>query len=207
MATLDDVLNQLASPRQNTPGAVAAQLASTELGSGVRSLAGQVDLLRSLFQTQTTTTRENTEALQRATQTQGAGASFASTAANVARTAGGALGGGTLLSPVLGGLLRLFGVGGRPTPPEPLPTFSLPRPVTLDGMIQANGTSALATTQYAQDGLPRAVSPAPPANRAVTVNINALDSRSFLDHSDDIARAVRQAMLDSHSLNDVIAEI
>jgi hypothetical protein len=34
-----------------------------------------------------------------------------------------------------------------------------------------------------------------------------MDSRSFADHSDEIARAVREAMLRSHSLNDVIAEI
>jgi hypothetical protein len=34
-----------------------------------------------------------------------------------------------------------------------------------------------------------------------------MDSRSFLDHSDDIARAVRDAMLRSHSLNDIVSEI
>jgi hypothetical protein len=34
-----------------------------------------------------------------------------------------------------------------------------------------------------------------------------MDSRSFLDHSDDIARAVRDAMLNMHALNDVVSEL
>jgi hypothetical protein len=34
-----------------------------------------------------------------------------------------------------------------------------------------------------------------------------MDSQSFLDRSDDIARAVKKAMLESNSLNDVIAEL
>jgi len=34
-----------------------------------------------------------------------------------------------------------------------------------------------------------------------------MDSKSFLDHSDEIAQAVREAMLGSHSLNDVIADL
>ncbi len=34
-----------------------------------------------------------------------------------------------------------------------------------------------------------------------------MDSRSFLDHSDDIAQAVRQAMLNMNSLNDVVTSL
>jgi hypothetical protein len=41
----------------------------------------------------------------------------------------------------------------------------------------------------------------------ITVQVQAMDSRSFLDHSEDIARAVRQAMLNSHGINDVITEL
>ncbi len=41
----------------------------------------------------------------------------------------------------------------------------------------------------------------------VTVEVRALDSRSFLEHSEDIARAVREAMLHSHALNDVVSEL
>lgn len=226
MANLDRVTSQLAGPRNNTVESAAAQLGANELAGGVRGLSTQVELLRSLFQTQTATTRENTEALQRnAQQSSSNGGGFTNAAGNVARTAGNFLGGGNLLAPVFTGLLRLFGVGGgRREETAAIPAFSLPRPVSLDGMIQAGGTSPLATTLYDQNGLPRTVQPrmaqpasspaipSPAANGApspsnVTVNINAIDSRSFLDHSDEIARAVRQAMLDSHSLNDVISEI
>ena len=41
----------------------------------------------------------------------------------------------------------------------------------------------------------------------ITVQVQAMDSQSFLDHSDDIAQAVRQAMLQSSVLNDVIREV
>jgi hypothetical protein len=34
-----------------------------------------------------------------------------------------------------------------------------------------------------------------------------MDSRSFLDHSHDIASAVREAMLNMHSLNDVVNDL
>ena len=41
----------------------------------------------------------------------------------------------------------------------------------------------------------------------MTVNVQAIDSRSFLDYSDAIAAAVKKAMLDSNSLNDVVSEL
>jgi len=34
-----------------------------------------------------------------------------------------------------------------------------------------------------------------------------MDSKSFLDHSNEIANAVREAILNSHSLNDVVLEL
>ena len=41
----------------------------------------------------------------------------------------------------------------------------------------------------------------------VTVNVSAMDSRSFLDRSEDIARAMRDAMLHMHPINDLISEL
>lgn len=41
----------------------------------------------------------------------------------------------------------------------------------------------------------------------VTVQVQAIDSRSFMDHSEEIARAVREAMLHSHALNDVVVDL
>jgi hypothetical protein len=41
----------------------------------------------------------------------------------------------------------------------------------------------------------------------VIVNVSAMDSQSFMDRSADIARALRDAMLHMHPVNDVIGEI
>ncbi len=41
----------------------------------------------------------------------------------------------------------------------------------------------------------------------VTIQVQAMDSRSFLDHSAEIAQAVREAMLNMHALNDVVSDI
>jgi len=45
------------------------------------------------------------------------------------------------------------------------------------------------------------------AGSNVIVQVNAMDSRSFLDHKDEIAQAVREAVLHSHCLNDVLSEL
>ena len=44
-------------------------------------------------------------------------------------------------------------------------------------------------------------------SQQVTVNIQAMDSQSFMDRSSDIAQAVRSAMLNMNSLNDVISDL
>ena len=41
----------------------------------------------------------------------------------------------------------------------------------------------------------------------ITVNVQAMDARSFLDRSSDIALAVRDAMLNLNSINDVVNEL
>jgi hypothetical protein len=41
----------------------------------------------------------------------------------------------------------------------------------------------------------------------VTVQVQAMDSQSFMDRSQDIAQAVRSAMLNMHSINDVITDL
>lgn len=58
-------------------------------------------------------------------------------------------------------------------------------------------------TQYAERM--EAQAPREPAN--ITIQVQAMDSRSFLDHSAEIAQAVREAMLNMHPLNDVVNDI
>lgn len=107
--------------------------------------------------------------------------------------------GGFGLTSLVAGLFG--GDGGGETAPRP-PRYVAPAQVHAQG-----GYDSLASTltgiDYDATGQVRSVRPA--AN--VTVNVQAMDSRSFLDHRDDIARAVREALLHSHSLSDVIGEI
>ena len=41
----------------------------------------------------------------------------------------------------------------------------------------------------------------------INVSVQAMDARSFMDHSNEIAQAVRQAMLNLSSLNDVVNDL
>jgi hypothetical protein len=111
------------------------------------------------------------------------------------------------INPVITGLFRLLGGSGNegesvlPTP------FALPRSVAVDSGLTAD--RSINSVSYGQQG---AVRTAPAVQQVqqqtpVQITVQAIDSRSFLDHRDEIARAVREAMLDSHSLNDVVAEI
>jgi hypothetical protein len=113
------------------------------------------------------------------------------------------LGGGFGLSPLISGILGLF--GGGSTAPAPLVPFQMPSSVQFQGGIDGPGGGGLTAADYGANGAPRSASPSGGQN--VTVQVNAMDSKSFLDHSDDIAQAVRQAMLHSNSLNDVVAGI
>lgn len=60
----------------------------------------------------------------------------------------------------------------------------------------SGGDSSQAPGQAGQDTTPQ-----------ITIQVQAMDSRSFLDHSHDIAQAVREAMLNMHALNDVVNDL
>jgi hypothetical protein len=110
----------------------------------------------------------------------------------------------TGVGPIVTGLLKLFGGDVQAQPvasPEP---FLMPSPVSIEAGLGAD--RAFVPVNYSQYGNARALTPQASAAQ-IQVNVQAMDSRSFLDHRDEIARAVREAMLNSHSLNDVIAEI
>jgi len=145
-------------------------------------------------------TQDNTQAVTSNTSAKSSGSS---TASNIGNIASGILGGS--LSPILGGLLKLFGGGNKSTTPTPETPFRLPTSVQEQAGLTGGANGQIGPVDYGQNGRPRApqVSAAP----QVTIQVNAMDSQSFLDHSDEIAKAVRQAMLSSHSLNDVISDL
>jgi hypothetical protein len=130
------------------------------------------------------------------------------------------------LVPLIGGLFGLFG-GGSSAPP-PLVKYAMPERQYFTGADTGNG---FGQGDYDQMGMPRAYNAAtagdsPQGSAAtalagggstpstgsspaqqITVNVQAMDAQSFLDHSNDIAQAVRQAMLNLSSINDVVNEL
>lgn len=100
------------------------------------------------------------------------------------------------------GLLGLVNDGQTETSPVP-DRFELPTPIAANLALDTN-TGSLAPITYGDRGTVRLATPA--AAPQIQINVSALDSRSFVDRSDEIADAVRSAMLRSHSLSDVLVE-
>jgi len=173
---------------------------SSDVTDQLSSLANQIASLTSAQEEAVSALQDNTQAVTQNSTSKGSGAS--SVAGTVEGAASSFLGGGlSSLSPLLGGLLSIFGGGGGQTPAVPQP-YMLPLPVQSEAGVTASGQ--VTPVSYGETGQPRAQSGASPV---VTVQVNAMDSQSFLDHSDDIAMAVKQAILNSSSLNDVIADL
>ena len=142
----------------------------------------------------------NTQAIVENTTAHGSGS--ADTIGKMASTLTGGLLGG--LSPILSGLMNLFGGGGSSTP-APLTTYIPPPSLRFQ---VANGPGAtLQGADYGQNGVPRAINTTPQSIPQITVQVQTMDSQSFMDHSHEIATAVREAVLNMHSLNDVISDL
>jgi hypothetical protein len=134
------------------------------------------------------------------------------------------------LAPLIGGLLGLFGGGGSPTQPA-LTKYAMPSALDIEAADTGQG---LSNADYDQTGMARAYDGTgnTPADTAVsgssgkqtgpasgtsgngagsqpqiTVSVQAMDARSFMDRSTDIAAAVRDAMLNLNSINDVVTDL
>lgn len=171
-------------------------------GSGVSeqivTLTQQLRQLQTANQVVAQSLADNTRAVDTNTSSRGA-----DVAANVGRALQSVLGFGLGLSPLITGVLSLFGRGGESkAEPPPLVKYSLPSSLDVTAGVRGSAPGQAFAIDYGQGERPRAVTSAP----QITVNVQAMDSRSFLDHSNDIALAVRQAMLESSVLNDVVRE-
>jgi hypothetical protein len=127
-------------------------------------------------------------------------------ASSVLKTAGMIAG----VGPVITGLVKLFGGGGEPEAASYSPTFySLPEQVAVEAGLRSD--RSIGEVTYASNGSARTTpsggSQSVQSSTPIQINVQAMDSRSFVDHSDEIARAVRDALLRSHTLSDVIAEM
>jgi hypothetical protein len=129
-------------------------------------------------------------------------------------------GGGGPLSFLKGGLgiaplaLQIAGLfGKKDREPEPLRLFDAPASIAIEAANSEGALNGLRRTDRDQFGHVRAEDSGPRRTQAtaqqpqVVVNVSAMDSQSFMDRSGDIARALRDAMLHMHPVNDVIGEI
>ena len=118
------------------------------------------------------------------------------------------------LGSLAGELLGLFGGGDGGSEPT-LTKYIMPSSLNFEA---AENGSGLSDVDYDQMGMARAYGAPGQAGSAgnsssgayapqITVNVQAMDSRSFLDRSTEIAAAVRNAMLNSNSINDVVNEL
>jgi len=132
---------------------------------------------------------------------------------------GGSKGGGSALGSVLRSglglvplglkIAGLFRGGGADEPTAAPAPYTPPPSLALEVANTENISAGFTRVEHGEGGRPRAVEPEKTTvvQPQVTVNVSAMDSRSFLDRSEDIARAVRDAMLHMHPVNDFISEL
>jgi len=173
-------------------GGTSAASGSTELATSLSPAGQQITQLQRAYQQQGSLITANTQAILGNTAAQGSrsGSAVGQAASTVL---GGALG---FLSPVISGIASLFGSASNQQ--APLPIYTPPAPISVKGTLTPTGPTAGVS--------PSAAAPSGQAAH-VTVNINAIDSQSILDRSSDIADAVREAMLNLHPINNVIANL
>jgi hypothetical protein len=125
----------------------------------------------------------------------------------VASTLSGGLSSIAGLGGLIAGIASLFGGGGKSTPP-PLVEFQLPSSQTQTVYVSSSGSSTYegnVTGQAPVSTTGRAIynnrQPSQPSSSSPS------SGQSFQYQSTQIAQAVKTALLNSSSLNDVIAEI
>lgn len=171
-------------------------------GAEASALVRQLAELTSVAREQAQRTEANTLAVvensvMQAASTQG------SKVESVGKTILSFIGSGFGIAQVLD---KIFSGRGEPATVSTA-SYLPPSPLSVEAGIYG-GFAGLHPIQYGQTGLP--LPPAPvrqTIQTPVTIQVQALDSRSILDHSNEIAEAVKEALLNSHSLNDVVTEI
>ena len=210
---------------------------NSELGQIISQATENISQLTTTTQASVDSLTANTEAITQGFTSNKSGTSAVtgavSQAASGLLSGGGILGGGLLgggLGLLFDGISSLFGAGS--SQPAPLVQYEAPASQNFelassqgslgDAVYDANGQPRSSDlTQLAFTGIQggnagsaggSAASGANgqtgnASNQSITVQVQAMDSQSFLDRSGDIATAVRQAMLNMHSINDVVTDL
>jgi len=203
----------------NAAGSQATGSGASGMSPSEQGLTDALTQATQIINAQTEATSANTDALGVETQTKSTGGSGSSGASEAMSTVSQVLGGGLSLLPLISIFTSLF--GGGQSQPAPLVPYTMPPALNLQ--TTTNGQDVT----FGDNGLPKASSQSssnqPAANQQttsqpttsqpvsstqqITVQVQAMDSQSFLDHSNDIAQAVRQAMLNMNPLNDVVNDL
>ncbi len=191
-------LTQLAGGLLPNPG--------EELADKLAAVAKNLEGLASTSQLQAEAVGTNTQAIVQNTVAQSSGAK--GVASTIGKAASSIFGSGLGLSPLISGITKLFGGGGTEEPAA-LVKYQPPTELHLEGTNPSGST--IWSPRVDVGGSSTTVVPdqvnSPATPQQVTIQVQAMDSRSFMDHSGDIARAVREAMLNMSSLNDVVNDL
>ena len=177
----------------------AGASSTSVLNDQLTTITSQLQQLQSINQSQMASVVANTGALNTNTSSKASGTS---TAGSVGNTLLDVLGLGSGLSPLISGLISLFGGGGS-APTTAVTPYIHPLPVNLTAGFTGSAAGNASGVNFGEGGGPR-LTTAAAAQQQITVQVQAMDSQSFLDRSNDIAAAVRKAMLETSMLNDVI---
>jgi hypothetical protein len=96
-----------------------------------------------------------------------------------------------------------YGEDGLPRLVGRQPGEPVSRQPSYEAGVYAGNTGRVPPTELSTPA--RNTSSSGPAQ--ITIQVQTIDSKSFLDHKDEIAGAVREAMLSMHSLNDMVGEL
>ena len=188
--------------------------AEIQLQAG-RTLGGSENFVRAITAATSTARNfgrilsQNTKAMQQSREAISAGQSLLSglfSSLGRGRGSSGLLGSGLGLVP-LG--LRIAGLFRKRRPdPQSFSPFELPPSLALEVANTDNILTGFPRLTRNQTGAIEVIrQETPAAQPQITVNVNAMDTQSFLDRSEDIAGALRDAMLHMHPVNDVIGEL
>jgi len=106
----------------------------------------------------------------------------------------------------IAGLISLF-TGGKKEEEPIAPVMSPRQPKRyLEYGVLASRGGEFSQVDRDEGGRTRLITPQQAAEPNVVVQVQTIDSSSFLDHRDAIASAVKQALMESHGLGTVLGE-
>jgi hypothetical protein len=207
------IVSLLGGGRSGIGGAGSALGGIASLLSGGANGVQSTALLQAALTANTTAITANTAAITGESTTGSIGSEGLS-------LLGGGSSSGGFFNSLLGGfgsLLSIFSLGSSlfslfsgSKPQQTLTPYRAPFSQSLEVANTGNILAGLPRFDTSADGTPRTYNtgasstPAQPVQ--VTVNVSAIDSRSFQDYAPQLADAVRQAMLNLSPINQLIRE-